>query len=200
MYIFTVPYEWIQQIFGTFVADNFNTIMLIITIIGFIIAVIPKKRNNWLEEAQNRQNKKFEKNYNIQPKKQPSNDRSRLKEEIRIKYKLTKNQTFDEWIEEHKDDGYQGNQKEGIRWYPTGWTYNEKTELWEPPDYLKKETSEKWKWDPEKRIWIDKEKEKRMERYREYHKDKPPTFEEWKAQKLKEKAGTDIADCTNLQK
>ncbi len=25
----------------------------------------------------------------------------------------------------------------GRKWYATGWTWNDKTKLWEPPDYLK---------------------------------------------------------------
>jgi len=41
-------------------------------------------------------------------------------------------------------------------------------------------------WDSEKGRWIDKEEEARKERYRKYHEDKPPTFEEWKAQREKE--------------
>ena len=86
-----------------------------------------------------------------------------------------------------KNNEYKGNPKENVKWYPTGWTYNDKTKLWEPPDYLSKETSEKWKWDPDKRIWIDKDKEARMEKYRKYHEGQPPTFEEWKAQREKEK-------------
>lgn len=76
-------------------------------------------------------------------------------------------------------EGYSGKQ----RWYPTGWIFNEETQLWEPPDYLSKQTKQKWRWDDEKKIWIDTEKEQRLIRYKEYHKDKPPTFEEWKAER-----------------
>ena len=70
--------------------------------------------------------------------------------------------------------------------FETGWTYNEKTQLWEPPDYAKKESDKKWKWDSDKKIWVDQEKEKRLAKYKEYHKDRPPTFEEWKAAREKE--------------
>ena len=38
---------------------------------------------------------------------------------------------------------------------PTGWTFNEQTKLWEPPAELKKESKSRWKWDEEKRIWIE---------------------------------------------
>ena len=25
------------------------------------------------------------------------------------------------------------------KWYPTGWVFNEETQLWEPPDYISKD-------------------------------------------------------------
>lgn len=71
-------------------------------------------------------------------------------------------------------------------WYPTGWTYNKKTGLWDPPDFLQEESRTKWRWDPEKEIWIDVDKERRLKRYREYREGKEPTYEEWKATKIKE--------------
>ena len=74
----------------------------------------------------------------------------------------------------------------------TGWVYDRNTRKWIPPEQLSQESREKWRWDPEKRIWIDWEKEARLERYREYRKSQglPLTFEEWKAQKLNEQAST----------
>lgn len=51
----------------------------------------------------------------------------------------------------------------GQNWYPTGWTFNEKTRLWEPPDFLIAEASERWVWDPDKGIWIDLFKQKQEE-------------------------------------
>lgn len=74
----------------------------------------------------------------------------------------------------------------GQKWYPSGWTYNERTGLWDPPDYLSQESEEKWRWDEEKRIWIDKEKEARLKRYQERRakEGQPPSFEEWKAAQL----------------
>lgn len=51
--------------------------------------------------------------------------------------------------------------KNGKFYSPTGWTFNEETKLWEPPDYLIKQSKEKWEWDEEKRIWIDKEKDRK---------------------------------------
>ena len=72
------------------------------------------------------------------------------------------------------------------KWYPTGWVFNEETQLWQAPDFLTEQSQTKWRWDEEKKIWIDSEKEARMARYKEYHKDKPPTFEEWKAMRQQE--------------
>ena len=72
------------------------------------------------------------------------------------------------------------------KWYPTGWVFNEETQLWQAPDYMTEQSQTKWRWDAEKKIWIDAEKEARMARYKEYHKDKPPTFEEWKAMRQQE--------------
>ena len=75
-------------------------------------------------------------------------------------------------------------------WYPTGWTYNEKTGKWDPPDYLSEETHKKWRWDEEKQIWINREEEYRMKRYQEHRKGKEPTYEEWKAARLAEQNKT----------
>lgn len=71
---------------------------------------------------------------------------------------------------------------------PTGWVYDRETQKWNPPEYLAEESARKWRWDEEKRIWIDQDKEARMQRYREYWKDKrtEPTYEEWRAAKLAE--------------
>lgn len=72
------------------------------------------------------------------------------------------------------------------KWYPTGWVFNEETQLWEPPDYIEKEAEQKWKWDEEKKIWVDKEKLFRQERYQKFREGKEPTFDEWKAQRDKQ--------------
>lgn len=90
---------------------------------------------------------------------------------------------FDEYPEETKKA-----KKTKTQQSPTGWTYDKDTQRWEPPQNMSTESREKWRWDPEKRIWIDREKEARIKRYQEYRKSqgKEPTFEEWKAQRLKE--------------
>lgn len=46
-------------------------------------------------------------------------------------------------------------------WYPTGWTYNKETHLWDPPDYLVAEASKRWVWNSDKGIWEDRYKSKK---------------------------------------
>lgn len=41
------------------------------------------------------------------------------------------------------------------KWSPTGWYWNEKEGLWEPPDYIVKESNERWRYDKVRGIWID---------------------------------------------
>ena len=159
-----IEYRTIEGLFGSYIADHFNDIVTILTIIGLGFALLGgyrwKNNKSWLEEEQKKQNARFE------------YLNSHLQSSTRNK--------------KHKNDGYQGNFKKKTRWYPTGWTFNEKTQLWEPPDYAKRESDRKWRWDPDKKIWVDQEKEERLAKYREYHKDRPPTFEEWKAAREKE--------------
>lgn len=50
-------------------------------------------------------------------------------------------------------------QKKDATWYPSGWTLNQETGMWELPDYLSRQSKNRWKWDEEKRIWIDKTKQ-----------------------------------------
>lgn len=45
------------------------------------------------------------------------------------------------------------------KWTTTGWVWNEKECIWEPPDYIIKESNERWKYDKTKGIWIDLNKE-----------------------------------------
>lgn len=123
-----IEYKTIEAIFGSFIAEHFNDIGTILTIIGLGLALFGgyrwKNNKNWLEEEQKKQNARFE------------------------------------YLNSHLQ--------------------------WEPPDFVKKESDKKWKWDPDKKIWVDQEKEERLAKYREYHKDRPPTFEEWKAAREKE--------------
>ncbi len=113
-----VPYELIEKLFGTFIADNFNTIMAALMVIGFIVAGSNEiaQKKNWVKETNEKQEKHFQNKYG---------------------------------------------------------------------DILKDDPNKEW--DPEKHTWIDKEEEARKERYRKYHEGQPPTFEEWRAQREKEK-------------
>ena len=146
-----IPYEVIEKLFGTFVADNFNTISLSLTIVGLFAAVLLGK--------------KFSFRVNSRP---PEYDDQEYQEP-----------------EPEEDPVYESRQG---KWSPAGWVFNEENQKWEPPDYLAKESREKWVWDVKKQIWVDQEKEARLERYRAYRKSqgKGPTYEEWKAAKLKE--------------
>lgn len=89
------------------------------------------------------------------------------------------NKELEDYRRKYEPNAYRGKRL----WYPSGWTYNEKTKLWEPPDYISDQSKEKWRWDEKKQIWIDKEKEARLERYREFRRTqgKTLTYEEWKA-------------------
>ena len=138
--------------------------------------------NDWLTGAQRRQQQRYENSdpvggwsYNknarmwVDPDQTDEEERRRARERVR-----------DNWNKCYES-------RTG-KWSPTGWYYNEKTGQWEPPDHVVKESAETWQWDAEKQIWINVKEERRKERYREYHKNQPPTFEEWKAQREAEQA------------
>ena len=62
------------------------------------------------------------------------------------------------------------------KWYPSGWVFNEETQLWDPPDYLCKESKEKWEWDEQRQIWIERQKGNPRKRTNKYKsKDKSTT-------------------------
>ena len=65
-------------------------------------------------------------------------------------------------VQEERAHTYsQAHSKDEPNWYPTGWVFNEKTQLWEHPDYTDKE------------IIVKKVRN-------------GPTYEEWKAAREKE--------------
>lgn len=160
MIIHPVPYEWVERYFGTFVAENFNKINLILGIIGLIIAIALGRKITL--RIRNRQQSTF-----------------RIPDE----YEVT----------EESGAIYPAQRGE---WSPTGWVYDRDTKQWEPPEYLSEESKRKWQWDEEKRIWIDLEKEQRIERHNQWRKEqgKGPTFEEWKEQRMKVKAQEKLTD------
>ena len=70
----------------------------------------PLQSNDWLTRAQAKQEIRFQNaSPPLLPKKQPQKKKHRFP-----------------WQKEPGRD-----------WYPTGWTFNHETGLWEPPDYLK---------------------------------------------------------------
>lgn len=70
----------------------------------------PLQSDDWLTRAQAKQEIRFQNaSPPLLPKKQPQKKKRKLP-----------------WQRE-----------EGRGWYSTGWTYNDETRLWEPPDYLK---------------------------------------------------------------
>ena len=83
----------------------------------------------------------------------------------------------------------------------TGWIYDRDIRKWVPPEQLLKESHKKWKWDPDKKIWIDLEKERRLERHRQWRQaqGKPPSFEDWKKQKQKEEPAVMLSDKTETE-
>ena len=142
-----LPYEILEFLFGDTIASNFNTISGAICILGIFLALLFKNRrkrkkkrkdltqsDDWLTRAQARQEIRFKNSAPPQyNRSQPATKKSKAK----------------------------GRKKQDRTWYPSGWVFNEETQLWEPPDYLSKESKEKWEWDEEKRIWIDKEKDRK---------------------------------------
>ena len=143
--VFLIPYEFIERVFGSFVAQNFNKITTVLFFGGLLFVLLTRKSNK-------------------------ANRNSA--EEIKIK------QIKHEPQEEKNYSAFNKN-----KWNANGWIYNEKTKLWEPPDYLSEQSRAKWKWDEKKQIWIDQEKVARLERYHEFRKSqgKGPSYEEWKA-------------------
>ena len=159
MIIQQLPHEWIERLFGPYIADNFNAINLTLAGMGLVIAILIGRKISF--KIRNNQKSTFKTDF--------------LDEDI-----------DDEELEEDEEESsiYQARHGE---WSPTGWIYDRDTMKWNPPDYLEEESRKKWRWDEEKRIWIDTEKEKRIQRHKQWREEqgKGPTFEEWKAQQKK---------------
>ena len=116
-----IPYEVIQGLFGTYVADHFNDIVIGIMGIGALIYIIAsnvgrrEKEKDWLTEAQQRQQNKY-------AYSDPQYSR--------YKNKITK-------APKEKYD------KAGGKWSATGWYFNPDTELWEPPKRMSRRSKKK---------------------------------------------------------
>ena len=155
MVIIPIPHATIERLFGSFVADNFNWIMLAILIAGLIIA-IPRRsgKDDWLSNAQKRQRKHYE--YTDPDGKWTYNEKARM------------------WVDPDQIDSEERHQaSERVRQ-----NWQEQTQR-----AAEKAANMEWVWDEEKQLWVDAKEQRRLARYKEYHKDKPPTFEEWKAQR-----------------
>lgn len=171
----------------------------LLVIVGLLIWRAVKNtysKNDWINEAQKRQQKRHE---YTDPAPQP--------QEPTI-YKAQHGQ-----------------------WSPTGWTFNEKNQSWEPPDYISNEIPAKsdgngWTWNENAKIWVradqlDSEKHQQAyeavrRKWLEYYEEQAmleelrppkiqltdeeketakrikidrtnPTYEEWKAAKLQQK-------------
>ena len=138
-----------------------------IIVLGLLIAAViflwrkNAQKADWLENAQKRQKARFD-YMNPQISKPDYTD----KEEHPPTYKA-----------QHGE------------WSPTGWVYDKEKESWIPPDYLTKESAEKWEWNDEKRIWVDKNKpaaKSKNENCPVKLDRSEMTYEEWKNQHYKE--------------
>lgn len=158
--------------------------------IAIILLISRISSRSWLDQAKDKHDQEFRNKYEdiLEAKKVRDyrQQEQKRREKFREQYRYDKHPSFEEWIEEMRKDGYKGNNKDQVRWYPTGWTWNEEKQLWEPPDYIVRESDERWEWDEEKKIWIDKQKAEKMEKYRQYRATQPMSYEEWKAAKMRE--------------
>lgn len=135
-----IPYDLIQGIAGTYVADHFNDIVVAVCVSVFLIRIITRsvrksrREKDRLREAQQRQQSRYE--YEDELRRRMENSRKKASLGQQSKVYASKNG----------------------KWSSTGWYYDPKTDKWYPPDYLSEESAKRWAWDPEKRIWIDKTK------------------------------------------
>lgn len=72
---------------------------------------IEYREDDWMSQAQHRQNMRYE---YLDP------------------YNPRKNNV------QTKRNNFKENSEDNPKWYPTGWTYNEETQLWEPPSQKKR--------------------------------------------------------------
>lgn len=138
--MFHIPYELIKETAGAYVADHFNDIVATVCGLAFLIRIISRsvrksrREKDWLKEAQKRQQSRYE----YEDELRRRTDKARKEESL-------------------SRQGSVYISRNG-KWSPTGWYYDPKTDIWYPPDYLSEESKQRWAWDPEKRIWIDKTK------------------------------------------
>lgn len=115
-----------------------------------------KHSDDWLYNAQNRQNMTYE--YS-DPVIHHNNTKSKKKSTWK-----NPQWTPSGWVYNEKTGRWNGPdylQKNGRKMSPTGWTFNEETQLWEPPESIQRESAQRWEWDEEKKIWVDRDKKRR---------------------------------------
>lgn len=119
----------LSALLGLAIATGFIWILIVAALVTWVVKKVwyagskknePKYRRyeeneDWLTRSQRRQEIRFE---NASPPKAPNAIKSR---NIQKKEQM-------HWY--MSDDV-------GKTWYPTGWTLNQETGLWEPPDYMK---------------------------------------------------------------
>ena len=195
MVIHQVRYDWIERFFGTFIAENFNQIYWSLAIIGLIIAIIcgRKVMFSWPHKRTKKQSgtlygyTETGRSSRFEGKDEDWNPASCVLDCDTMELKTS--DYINDFEEDDKPAGaYQARHGECSA---TGWIYDRDTKKWDPPEYLIKESRTRWKWDEEKQIWIDLEKQRRIAKHQAYLAStagsREPTYEEWKAQKLKEK-------------
>ena len=91
--------------------------------------------DDWLIRAQARQEIRFQNALPPIQRTQKPNKRVSTKKNITKKFETEK--------------GY---------FSPTGWYFDKEKGEWIPPDYLVKEAKDRWEWDDQKKIWIEKRK------------------------------------------
>lgn len=125
--LFAGIFKMLGALFALAVATGLIWLILVTAIITWVVKKVwyagsdkkEKKRkrqeesDDWLTRAQARQETRFE---NASPPVTYTRERAQNVRKRGRKYTAA---------------------NEGKTWYPTGWTLNENTGLWEPPDYLK---------------------------------------------------------------
>lgn len=127
--LFTELFKLIGVIFAFAVATGLIWLVIVTAIITWVVKKV------WYAGSNKREKKKREDT--------ESDDwltRAQARQEIRFQNAsppITNTQTRAQKARKYKPKGKYNSADEGRTWYSTGWTLNEETGKWEPPDYLK---------------------------------------------------------------
>ena len=82
--------------------------------------------------------------------------------------------------------GYAGNPKEGIKWYPSGWYFDEKTQKWTPPDYVEESprSTGNLVYNERARMWVNQDQCDPIENQRRYEENRRK-WENFKEQEVR---------------